>query len=143
MSRVEHTLSVPHRKYCSLPPRIQFLPEDGSCQNAEGFVSREKDSISGWRTTFKVFNIPPRIPTRRCYFKKRRLNFGPRRRPREGEYMKAVNIFTVGVVGLRQLPGVLLLSVCTFVSASIPSLGGDPDMGEGERAGRSPDLVNR
>ncbi len=57
--------------------------------------------------------------------------------------MKAVNIFTVGVVGLRLLPGVLLLSACTFVSPSIPSLEGDPDMGEGERAGRSPDLVNR
>ncbi len=57
--------------------------------------------------------------------------------------MKAVNIFTVGVVGLRPIPGDLLLSVCTFVNSSIPSLGGDPDMGEGERAGRSPDLVNR
>ena len=54
--------------------------------------------------------------------------------------MKAVNIFTVGVVGLHLLPGVLLLSVCTFVSPSIPSLGGDPNMGEGERAGRSPIL---
>ena len=57
--------------------------------------------------------------------------------------MKAATIFTVGVVGLRPIPGVLLFSVCTFVSPSIPSLGGDPDMGEGERAGRSPDLVNR
>ena len=57
--------------------------------------------------------------------------------------MKAANIFTVGVEGLRPIPGVLLLSVCAYVSASIPSLGGDPDMGEGERAGRSPDLVNR
>ncbi len=54
-----------------------------------------------------------------------------------------MNIFTVGVVGLRPIRGVLLLSVCTFVSPSIPSLGGEPDMGEGERAGRSPDLVNR
>ncbi len=43
--------------------------------------------------------------------------------------MKAVNIFTVGVVGLRPIPGILLLSVCTYVSPSIPSLGGDPDMG--------------
>ena len=52
MLKVEHTLSLPHhRKYSSLPPRIQFLPEDGSCQNTEGFVSRKKDSISGWRTT--------------------------------------------------------------------------------------------
>ncbi len=57
--------------------------------------------------------------------------------------MKAATIFTVGVEGLRLLPGALLLSVCAYVSPSIPSLGGDPDMGEGERAGRSPDLVNR
>ena len=57
--------------------------------------------------------------------------------------MKAANIFTVGVEGLRPIPGVLLLSVSAYVSPSIPSLGGDPDMGEGERAGRSPDLVNR
>ena len=56
--------------------------------------------------------------------------------------MKAANIFTVGVEGLRPIPSLLLLSVCAYVSASIPSLGGDPDMGEGERAGRSPDLVN-
>ena len=57
--------------------------------------------------------------------------------------MKAANIFTVGVEGLRPIPGVVLFSVCAYVSPSIPSLGGDPDMGEGERAGRSPDLVNR
>ncbi len=57
--------------------------------------------------------------------------------------MKAANIFTVGVEGLRPIPGVLLLSVCTYVSTSIPSLGGDSDMGEGERAGRSRDLVKR
>ncbi len=58
--------------------------------------------------------------------------------------MKAATIFTVGVEGLRPIPGVLLLfSVSTYVSPSIPSLGGDPDMGEGERAGRSPDLVNK
>ena len=57
--------------------------------------------------------------------------------------MKAATIFTMGVVGLRPIPSVLLFSVCIYVSASIPSLGGDPDMGEGERAGRSPDLVNR
>ncbi len=31
--------------------------------------------------------------------------------------------------------------MCIFVSPSIPSLGGDPDMGEGEREWRSPDLV--
>ncbi len=57
--------------------------------------------------------------------------------------MKAATIFTVGVVGLRPIPGVLLLSVCIFVSPTIHSLEGDPDMGEGERAGRFPDLVNR
>ncbi len=57
--------------------------------------------------------------------------------------MKAATIFAVEVVGLRLLPGFLLLSVRTFVSPSIPSLGGDPDMGEGERGGRSPDLVNK
>ncbi len=57
--------------------------------------------------------------------------------------MKAATIFTVGVEGLRPIPVVLLFSVRSFVSHSIPSLGGDPDMGEGERAGRSPDLVNR
>jgi len=54
--------------------------------------------------------------------------------------MKAVNIFTVGVVGLHQLPGVLLLSVCTFVSASIPSLGGDPHMGRASARGALPIL---
>ena len=57
--------------------------------------------------------------------------------------MKAANILTVEVEGLRPIPSVFLLSVCAYVSPSIPSLGGDPDMGEGERAGRSPDLVNR
>ena len=64
-------------------------------------------------------------------------------RPREGEYVKAANTFTVGVEGLRPIPSVLLFSKFAYVSSSIPSLGGDSDMGEGERAGRSPDLVNR
>ena len=58
MLKVEHTLSLPHRKYRSLPRRKQFLPEDGSCQNTEGYVSREKDSIRGG-VQHKVFNIPP------------------------------------------------------------------------------------
>ena len=57
--------------------------------------------------------------------------------------MEAAKIFAVGVVGLCPIPGVLHFSVCAYGTPSIPSLGGDPDMGEGERAGRSPDLVNR
>ena len=109
--------------------RFLIFPPDSL---PEGVVSKKDNSISG---------PVGRRPGARNLVAPSAAIAGAR--PREGEYMKAANIFTVGVVGLRPIPGVLLLSVCTFVSPSIPSLGGDPDMGEGERAGRSPDLVNR
>ncbi len=71
-------------------------------------MSREKDSISGWRTTLG-FEYSPPTPYEKVLFQKNTTQF--------------------------RAPG--------RVSPSIPSLGGDPDKGEGERTGRSPDLVNR
>ena len=109
--------------------RFLIFPPDSL---REGVVSKKDNSISG---------PVGRRPGARNLVAPSAAIAGAR--PREGEYMKAANIFTVGVEGLRPIPGVLHFSVCAYVSPSIPSLGGDPDMGEGERAGRSPDLVNR
>ena len=106
--------TVPCRQN-TVPARRRFLPEYW------GFVSRKKDSLRG-----RVGQRPGRPP-----------EFSPTRDG--GEARRGAASPTKQHIGGLHL--LLLLSVCTFVRPPIPSLGGNPDMGEGERARRSPDLA--